>query len=149
MCRANISICVGAPKRASYIYASCSPAPLTFPKHQHFFAHVNLKLHTLLHFMICHSKKCHRPRTSSCHKGTACLYPTIVPPEALTPYPAGMSCWGPHSPAPVSMPGYALWPHPAEQGSCPLLGEQQQCKLRTACSRDDLRCGSLQRPGVG
>ena len=22
----------------------------------------------LLHFMICHSKKCHRPRTSSCHK---------------------------------------------------------------------------------
>ena len=23
---------------------------------------------TLLHFMICHSKKCHRPRTSSCDK---------------------------------------------------------------------------------
>ena len=22
----------------------------------------------LLHFMICHSNKCHRPRTSSCHK---------------------------------------------------------------------------------
>ena len=23
-----------------------------------------------LHFMICHSKKCHRPRTSSCHKNS-------------------------------------------------------------------------------
>ena len=22
----------------------------------------------IIHFMICHSKKCHRPRTSSCHK---------------------------------------------------------------------------------
>ena len=22
----------------------------------------------LLHFIVCHSKKCHRPRTSSCHK---------------------------------------------------------------------------------
>ena len=30
----------------------------------------------LLHFIICHSKKCHRPRTLSCHKvergGTLC-----------------------------------------------------------------------------
>ena len=27
-----------------------------------------LSLNLLLHFMICHSNKCHRPRTSSCHK---------------------------------------------------------------------------------
>ena len=25
-------------------------------------------VHILLHFVICHSKKCHRPCTSSCHK---------------------------------------------------------------------------------
>ena len=27
-----------------------------------------LRQSLLLHFMICHSNKCHRPRTSSCHK---------------------------------------------------------------------------------
>jgi len=31
--------------------------------------HVTVCSHMLLsHLMICHSKKCHRPRTSSCHK---------------------------------------------------------------------------------
>ena len=27
-------------------------------------------VYLLIHFMICHSKKCHRPRTSSCHKNS-------------------------------------------------------------------------------
>ena len=31
----------------------------------------------LLHFMICHSKKCHRPRTSSCHKNSGVEHSTV------------------------------------------------------------------------
>ena len=29
-----------------------------------------VKVRALLHLMMCHSKKCHRPRTSSCHKNS-------------------------------------------------------------------------------
>ena len=32
------------------------------------YATLTPQLPLLLHFMICHSKKCHRPRTSSCHR---------------------------------------------------------------------------------
>jgi len=44
--------------------------PVVRSLHQHLVQSQQLwqLLLLLSHFMICHSKKCHRPRTSSCHK---------------------------------------------------------------------------------
>ena len=52
----------------------------------------------LLHFMICHSNKCHRPRTSSCHKeqrgGTDYDYDYIMAPQRGRPYGANLGSMG-------------------------------------------------------
>ena len=50
----------------------------------------------LLHFMICHSRKCHRPCSSSCHKGqrSGTWYIVLLRVDSVLPvYCFGVDGW--------------------------------------------------------